>query len=335
MTRQRLHIDLETYSPCDLKRAGVYRYAEHPQTRVLCTAWAFDNLAVQVVPGLPPDHVRQALADPAVEKHAWNANFERTLLGPLDPEPWCCTMVQAAYWGLPMSLEQAGAALSLPVQKDVVGAKTMKRLMKPGKDGTDAHTRDPADLQTLMDYCRQDVEVERAISRAVPPLPASEQRLWVVDQRMSDRGVALDLALVERLRDVAEASERELVDEFVGLLGGLKPSQGAKVIEWLGQQGVTVLSLDKAAVAEALGRADLPPEARRALEIRQEFAKSSTKKLDAMLASVCSDGRVRGLTQFYGATRTGRWAGRLIQIQNLARPVIKDPKGAVQTVMGA
>ena len=345
-----LHIDIETYSSTDLATCGVYKYIEDPDYAVLLFAFAIDDDPVQVVDlahgdRIPPD-VMAALCDPTVKKVAHNANFERVGLTPMlrregligsneyiDPAGWRCTMVHAASLGLPKSLAEAGSALGLNEQKMGEGKELIRRFCIPQRPtkANGERTRilpedDPEAWEVFKAYNRRDVEVERAIYQRLSryPMTDSEWCLFELDQRINDRGIAIDLPLVEQAICMGEQIKAELNAELANLTKLDNPNSTTQMKKWLADHGVQTASLDKDAIASLLAR-DLPPDVRKALTLRQQAAKSSLAKYEAMRNAVCADGRIRGLLQFYGAG-TGRWAGRIIQPQNLPRPTmsVKD-----------
>lgn len=336
-----LHIDLESYSEVDLKKCGSHVYWSHPSTTVLCAAFAVNDGPVQSwdirrngsLEEAIADFLRQALPNDramCMEWHAWNAGGFEALYFNANGQgigDWRDTMIRAAYYGLPMSLDQAAKALNLDVLKDMSGHRLMLKMCKPAKDGSKWHEKDPALLDKLVEYCKQDVETERAVGKYLPPLPDSEQKLWEIDWRMMQRGLPVDLDAVTALHNHAQIALFDLHKELRRIMGGSPTiNSTAQILKWVNDVlainalPVTLSSLDKAAVMEALAFPHLPKHVRRVLEIRQEAAKSSVAKLVSMKASAGRDGRIRGLTQFYGASRTGRWAGRLVQVQNLPRP---------------
>lgn len=341
----KLYIDFETCSTADLRRTGAHRYAKDATTQIICMAYAFDDEPVQVwTPNDPfPTRVRDhVLARRTI--HAWNAGgFEEVIWNEhLMPyatpnyQQWRCTMIKAAYWGLPMSLEQAGAALHLPIQKDMAGKRLMLQMSRPRADKVSFwHQTDTAKLERLKAYCMQDVEAERLIDKELLDLPPDELALWQLDRKMNARGLLLDARMVTTLGRLVIQEQTTLRNEC-GALTGYSPTQTGPLLAWINARwiaGPSLPDLTKATVAAALARPMLEPKARRALEIRQEYAKASTAKLTAMLNAADPDGYIRGLTQFYGATRTGRWAGRLVQIQNLPRPTIKHVDWAVRDIL--
>lgn len=339
MTR-RLHIDIETYSGESLADCGVHRYAEHPEFQILLFAYAFDEAPVTVVDlaqgATLPAPVLRALTDPKVVKVAHNATFERTCIGrmlgkELDPLQWECTMAQCARCGLPLSLGEAAKALGLEVQKMTEGKKLIKQFCLPheatllGGSERVLPTDDLKGWQTFKDYCRMDVEVERELDKALAWLDPTqdEKALYALDQRINDRGVLVDMTLVDNAVRMDTIYKARLNVEAQQITGLSNPNSATQLREWLG--GRTGLQLD------TLRKADLPDikgstedeDVHRVLQIRAEMAKTSNKKYEAMQKTVCRDSRVRGLLQYHG-TRTGRWAGRLVQMQNLPQNHISD-----------
>ncbi len=339
MTR-RLHIDIETYSGESLADCGVHRYAEHPDFQILLFAYAFDEAPVTVVDLAQgttlPAPVLRALTDPTVVKVAHNATFERTCIGrmlgkELDPLQWECTMAQCARCGLPLSLGEAAKALGLEAQKMTEGKKLIKQFCLPheatllGGSERVLPTDDLKGWQTFKDYCRMDVEVERELDKALAWLEPTqdEKALYALDQRINDRGVLVDMQLVDNAVRMDTIYKARLNVEAQQITGLSNPNSATQLREWLG--GRTGLQLD------TLRKADLPDikgstedeDVHRVLQIRAEMAKTSNKKYEAMQKTVCRDSRVRGLLQYHG-TRTGRWAGRLVQMQNLPQNHISD-----------
>ena len=339
MTR-RLHIDIETYSGESLADCGVHRYAEHPDFQILLFAYAFDEAPVTVMDlaqgATLPAPVLRALTDPKVVKVAHNATFERTCIGrmlgkELDPLQWECTMAQCARCGLPLSLGEAAKALGLEVQKMTEGKKLIKQFCLPheatllGGSERVLPTDDLKGWQTFKDYCRMDVEVERELDKALAWLEPTqdEKALYALDQRINDRGVLVDMTLVDNAVRMDTIYKARLNVEAQQITGLSNPNSVTQLREWLG--GRTGLQLD------TLRKADLPDikgstedeDVHRVLQIRAEMAKTSNKKYEAMQKTVCRDSRVRGLLQYHG-TRTGRWAGRLVQMQNLPQNHISD-----------
>ena len=335
---KNLSIDIETYSSENLAKCGVYRYAESMDFAVLLFGYAVDGGAVQVVDlacgeRIPPE-VLSALTDPAVTKWAFNAQFERVclsrLLGQyLQPEGWHCTMVWAATLGLPLSLEGVGAVLGLEKQKLREGRELIRYFCAPNSQRDGSTVRHlPADAPDkwaqFKEYNRCDVEVELAIQRRLAKYPVRPQewRNYHLDQRINDRGILLDMELVRSAIACDEQFKQAHLEQAKAVTGLENPNSPAQLKGWLAEQGVAAESLSKANVRELLAQTE--GDVQEALALRLELAKSSVKKYTAMERAVCKDGRARGLIQFYGAPRTGRYAGRLIQVQNLPQNHLPD-----------
>ena len=322
-----LSIDIETYSSRDLTKCGAYAYVEADDFDVLLFGYAFDDEPVQVVDLARgerlPTRVLEALFDPNVVKTAYNAQFERASLArflgrPMPAEQWDCTMARALYAGLPGSLEQAALALGLDVQKDPAGTRLISLFSKPDSEGRRRRPEDDLERwERFKAYCRRDVEVERAMRKVLPPLPPAERDLWIIDQEINAKGIMVDMELVEGAIRISEEYSGRLLDKARKLTGLENPNSVEQLKGWLESEGMVVNSLDRETVDQLLETAK--GTAREVLLIRRELAKSSIKKYQAIQRAVCQDGRVRGLLQYYGASRTGRWAGRLVQIQNLPR----------------
>ena len=347
----RLHIDIETYSPEALADCGVHRYAEHPDFRILLFAYAFGDGPVTVIDlasGVSlPAPVRRALTDPKVIKVAHNAAFERTCIGAmlgqtLDPHQWECTMIQCARCGLPMSLGEAAKALGLEAQKMTEGKKLIKKFCTyheapSGLFGKQAGPMRPSDdpegWETFKEYCCRDVEVEREIDKALEWLKPTEaeRELYAIDQTINDRGVKIDLRLVDNAVKMDTIYKARLNVEAQRITGLANPNSRDQLKNWINER--TGLDMD------TLRKDDLPDikkatddeEVLRVLDIRAELNKTSTTKYETMQKVVGKDGRVRGLLQHHG-TRTGRWAGRLVQMQNLPQNHISDLDLARQIV---
>ena len=333
-------IDFETRSAVDLRKTGVYKYASDPSTDIWCMAykapWSDD---VQV--WLPGDEMDVRLEDWIVEGgllSAWNANFERTIWNEImvgryqwprtGIKQWRCTMAQASAMGLPRALGQAAAVLGVEEQKDKAGAALMLRMARPRKVNADGsytwwNTKDKID--TLVAYCRQDVRTELSVAEVLNAMPDSERRLYQLDQRVNDRGVALDVDLVHRIKELAANASLEIDAEIQRLTKGqVKAATNAMdLTAWLNAHGIRAKSVDKQTVGRLLSFDRLHPVIREVLKLRQNGAKSSTAKYDAMLHAVNADGRMRGLLVYHGAA-TGRWSGRLVQPQNFPRPQKKQ-----------
>ena len=335
-----LGIDIETYSEVDLPKCGVYAYAEHPSFEILLFAYAFDDEETQVVDlkcgeRLPP-RVLDALADPAITKTAFNAAFERTCIGRylgkrLDAAQWQCTAVQSAMLALPLSLEGVGEVLGIERKKLKEGGDLVRYFSLPCKPtkANGQRTRNlpehaPEKWQRFKEYCVRDVEAEREIRAKLQgyPIPAKEQELYRLDQEINDRGIMVDPVLVARAIECDEQYREKTTKRAYELTGLANPNSPAQLKEWLEGQGTEVDTLDKKAVRALLPGAE--GDVLEVLKLRLLMAKTSVKKYEAIRRSVCADGRVHGLLQFYGANRTGRWAGRLVQIQNLPQNHIPD-----------
>ena len=348
-----LSVDLETYSSVDISSAGVYAYSMAPDFQILLIGFRFsdaDRTTVINISGMAPDeavrYIREkcpvfyeALMDPTVLKTAFNANFERTCLGRyfgyMEPEQWQCTMIRAAMLGLPMSLAGVGEALGLDEgdMKMSVGKALIAYFCKPCKPtkANGGRTRNlpahaPEKWELFMAYNERDVDSEHAILErldAFGPMDPAEQRLWCWDQRMNDHGVRLDIPFIKGILEYDAIRTAQLKEEAESLTRLSNPNSVTQLKTWLSEQGVEMDGVTKATVAEALQK-DLPDNVRRVLEIRQALGKTSTKKYQAMVAAVCPDSRLRGILQFYGANRTGRWAGRIVQTHNLPQNHIDD-----------
>ena len=335
-----LSIDLESFSDVDLIKCGVYAYADSPAFEILLFAFSFDGGETQIIDLAQgeqfPEDVVDAIFDVSVTKTAYNANFERTCLSKhfgryLPPESWHCSAVQAAMLALPRSLEDVGRVLGLDEQKMKEGKELIRYFCVPCKPtkANGGRTRNlpchaPEKWELFKTYCKRDVDVEKSIRRKLHnfPIPESEMELYRLDQRINDRGVLVDMGLVEQAI-ACERLHKEVVTKRAYELTGLEnPNSVAQLKGWLGDMGMEAESLSKKAVAEMIAETD--GEVEELLRLRLLMAKTSVKKYEAMERSVCSDGRVHGLLQFYGANRTGRFAGRLVQIQNLPQNHLPD-----------
>lgn len=335
-----LGIDIETFSDVDLIKCGVYAYADSPAFEVLLFAYCFDGGETRVIDlaqgEVLPEDVVEAVFDGSVVKTAFNANFERTCLSKyfgryLPPDSWHCSAVQAAMLALPRSLEDVGAVLGLDERKMKEGKELIRYFCVPCKPtkANGGRRRNlpchaPEKWEVFKSYCVRDVDVEKAIRRKLGkfPIPEGEMEVYRLDQRINDRGVLVDMGLV-RQAVRCERLHKEVVTGRAYELTGLEnPNSVAQLKGWLGENGVEAESLSRKAVAELIEGAD--GEVEELLRLRLLMAKTSVKKYEAMERSVCSDGRVHGLLQFYGANRTGRWAGRLVQVQNLPQNHLPD-----------
>lgn len=330
-----LFADIETYSSADLARGGVRKYAEAEDFDILLMSYAWDDEPVRVwdfTADGPPPWLREALLDETVLKVAWNISFERTCFNRYfdlytPPEQWRDAMTLAAMNGLPMSLEAAGAALRLTEQKLDTGKSLINYFCKPCRPTkvNGGRTRNlpehaPDKWQQFITYCGRDTEVERTIYQRLIhfPVTATERRVEWADARINERGVMIDRQLVASAIRMDDAFKAEHMQEMQRLTGLENPNSLVQLKAWLATRGLTPETLDKKAVTELLGTA-IDPTTRRVLRLRQLLGKSSTAKYTAMEEAVCNDGRIRGLLQYYGAGRTGRWAGRRVQLQNLAQ----------------
>lgn len=338
---KQLSIDIETRSSIDIGKAGLYRYAQSDDFKILLFAYRFKDDAVQIVDleqgEKIPDEVVVALKDPETVKHAYNAAFEWYCLnraGYVTPlEQWRCTMIHGLYCGYTAGLDATGKAIGLPQDKRklATGKALIRYFCVPCKPTKSNGNRTwnlprhaPEKWELFKEYCRQDVVTESEILRRLDafPVPDEEEKLWQMDIRMNAFGVKVDTALIDGALQVNEQSTALLENEARKLTGLENPNSSAQLLNWVHENRVEMENLQKATVSEKLS-AELPENVRRALEIRQQLGKTSIKKYVAMDTAKGSDDRVRGLTQYYGANRTGRWAGRLVQMQNLPRNYIK------------
>ena len=341
---QTLSIDLETYSDQPLAKTGVYRYVESPNFEILLFAYSVDGGSVQQIDlacgEKIPSEILSALEDETVTKWAFNANFERICLSRflgyptgdyLEPGSWKCSMIWAAYMGLPLSLEGVGAVLGLEKQKLTEGKDLIKYFCQPcaptksnGQRTRNLPKHSPDKWLAFKKYNIRDVETEMSIQARLLkyPVPDSVWKEYHLDQEINDRGVGLDMELVRQAIQMDGRSRSELTQAMKELTSLDNPNSVQQMKQWLADNGVETDTLGKKAVAELLKTA--PPELQKVLTLRQQLAKSSVKKYQAMETAVCADGRARGMFQFYGANRTGRWAGRIIQMQNLPQNHLDD-----------
>jgi DNA polymerase len=335
-----LSIDIETYSSVDLPKSGVYAYVDSEDFEITLFAYAFDDEPTEVIDLACGEQLTQrileALEDATVTKTAFNAQFERTCIGKylghrLSPESWQCTAVQSAMLALPLSLDGVGEVLNIQRKKLKEGADLVRYFSLPCKP-TKANggrtrnlpTDEPEKWERFKTYCIRDVDAEREIRQKLRnyPIPESEMELYRMDQEINDRGILVDRKLVSSAV-LCDNQYRDTVTARAYELTGLQnPNSPAQIKGWLAERGVEAESLDKKAVKSLLSEAD--GEVLEVLKLRLLMAKTSVKKYEAIERSVCSDGRCHGLLQFYGANRTGRWAGRLVQVQNLPQNHIED-----------
>ena len=341
-----MNIDIETYSDKDIKN-GVYSYVDSPNFEVLLFAYSVDNSDVTCIDLTKedlPDEVLALLMRDDVTKVAYNAQFERICLSrhlgvTLGYTAWKCTMVHTAQLGLPGGLARCAEYLDLGEKKDTAGTNLIKYFSMPCKPtkANGGRSRNlpehaPDKWQQFIDYCIQDVKTEKAIADRVSVLPVFD-REWVyyyVDQAINDRGVLVDMDLVHAAIALKEEKSRSLMERLKQITGLDNPNSRAQVLPWLKARGYKQEGLTKADVSEALKTAT--GELREVLELKSDSSLSSLKKYEAIERAVCSDGRVHGLLQFYGANRTGRWAGRVVQVQNLARNYLPDLDDARELV---
>lgn len=351
-----LHIDIETYSSVDLKKAGVYKYVESPDFEVLIIAYKFDGLTpvhvidIGEINSAGPDaddldslryllgDLEDLLYDPKVTKKAFNATFEITCLSkffdrPLDPAQWSCTQVRGAMLGLPFQLDQVGAVLNLPVKKDPKGKALIKYFSVPckptivnGGRTRNLPSHDPVKWAEFVDYCRTDVLAETAIDNKISFFtPAEFERpFYQLDNLINRRGMKIDRELVNWAISINEIYSKRLTSEAVKITGLTNPGSVAKLKSWLELEiGEEIPNLQKKNLPALINEVG-PGEVARVLEIRQQLSKSSIKKYTSMIQTAGADDRIRGLFQYYGANRTGRFAGRLVQVQNLVKNNLED-----------
>lgn len=356
---RHLSIDIETFSDIDIKKAGAYKYASSPNFEILLLAFAWGDGPVQILDlkvgntdpaGLLLNQIRAALNDPAVVKHAYNAAFEWWCLNragfvtPIDQ--WRDTLAAAYYCGYAGSLGVVGEAVGIPQDKRKLGVgmtliRTFCVPQKPtktngGRERILPH-HEPEKWDLFKRYCMQDVEAEREIARRLAPwpMPEREQKLWQLDCLSNAAGVLVDTQLVDGALYCGETSQAELLEEAKAVSGLPNPKSVQQLLKWLQEEleDDGIEDLRKATVIDLLAQGVASERAERMLEIRQQIGKTSTKKYDAMKAAQCDDGRVRGLLQYYGASRTGRWAGRLVQVQNLPKNHIDSLNYARELVL--
>lgn len=339
---RHLSIDIETRSSADIGKTGLYRYAQDKDFGILLFAYKLDEDPVKIVDlemgEKIPDQILKCMSDPSVTKHAYNAAFEWYCLNragyhtPL--AQWKCTMIHGLYCGYTAGLDATGKAIGLPQdkQKLTTGKALIRYFCVPCKPTKSNGGRTwnlprhaPEKWKLFKEYCVQDVVTESEILKRLSafPVPETEERLWQMDVRMNAFGVRVDTGLITGALMIDGISTQELTDEAVEITGLSNPNSTGQLLQWLTEQGVQMENLQKATVEETLTREALPKTVRRILEIRQQLGKTSVRKYTAMQTAKCEDDRIRGLTQFYGANRTGRWAGRLVQLQNLPRNYLK------------
>jgi len=338
-----IHIDFETRSACNLREAGVDVYSKHPTTEVLCVGIAVGQSPPQVIDPTEVDgwHYKYSFVahNAAFEIAIWNnVCVPKYNWPPITPEQFQCTMVMAYAMGLPGNLDDASAAVGIEVGKDQEGKRIMMQLCKPKEIWPTTHQHPsradpyvwweedeyPEKYEKLYKYCLQDVKVERELFHRLKPLSEAEQRVWVLDQKINERGVGIDVEAVKIAFEIVEM-EKERLNNLMGeVTEGMVPTCTANtaLLRWIRGFNIEINSVDKGTVASLLEK-DIPRDVRLAIQLRQQAAKTSTAKLKTMLASVSDDGRIRGALQYHGAS-TGRWAGRKIQVQNFPRPSISQ-----------
>ncbi|AVQ30353.1 DNA polymerase [Fusobacterium varium] len=335
---KHLSIDIETYSSVDIKKAGMYKYALSDDFQILLFAYSIDFGEVKIIDlakgEILPEVIIEALNDKNIIKHAYNAPFEWWCLNQAgyktSIEQWRDTMFHGLYCGYTAGLGATGAAIGLPQdkKKDTTGKALIKLFCVPCKPTKKNGGRlrnlphhEPEKWELFKNYCIQDVVTETEIYKRLSnfPVPQEEQELWVLDQKINAYGVKIDTELVKGALSINDIVTAELTEEAIQVTGLDNPNSAAQLGKWLKEKtGQDIENLQKGTVSELIGSLE-DKEAVRVLEIRQELAKTSIKKYVAMEEAICPDGRIRGLLQFYGANRTGRWAGRLVQVQNLPR----------------
>lgn len=357
---ETISIDMETYSENDLGKCGVYKYVQHPDFDILLFSYAVDGGAVRVVDLASgetlPEEVLAALSDETVTKWAFNSNFERICLSEwlrrnhpeyfssysvpgdtvgdyLDPRGWKCSMVWSAYMGLPLSLAGAGAVLGLEEQKLKEGKDLIRYFCVPckatkanGGRSRNLPEHDREKWERFKSYNQRDVEAEMSIQEKLRnfPVPDSVWEEFWLDQEINDRGILLDMDLVENAILLDGISKDKLSDSMKEITGLENPNSVAQMKQWLSSRGIETESLGRKDAAKMIADRDMDEEVAEALKLRLQLAKSSVKKYQAMRNAVCRDGRARGMFQFYGANRSGRWAGRIIQLQNLPQNHMVD-----------
>jgi len=338
--RTLLALDIETYSDVDLTRSGVYAYADSPAFEILLVAYAFDDDEVHIADLASgeelPNQIIKAILDPSIIKTAFNAAFERVCLSKhlnqmLTPKSWQCTAVQAAMLALPLSLDGVGKVLDIKRKKLKEGMDLIRYFSIPCKPTKTNGERtrilpehDPVKWQRYKKYCIRDVEAEREIREKLHnfPIPVQEQINYELDQEINDRGVEVDLQLVKNAVELDSMYKDKITEEAYEITGLENPNSVAQVKRWLEDKGVEIESLNKKTVKELLLESD--GEVHEMLKLRQEMARTSVKKYEAIERSVNQDGRVRGMFKFYGANRTGRFSGKNIQLHNLPQNHLPD-----------
>lgn len=344
---RKVHLDFESRSRVDIWERGAYVYASHPSTEVMCLAYAVDNCPVRIIryadiqmyPLIDPFEELRDLAEAKDTLfYAHNALFEQLIwqfqllkygLPRLPIRRWRCTAAKALAHGLPKALKDVAHVLKVGEQKDMGGRAVMLKVCKPKSDGT--WNEDPELLHQLEEYCAQDVRTERDIDHRLPELSAEEQRVWFEDQLINQRGIAVDTEALGKCLELIDLETAHLKGQIKDLTGGQLEgvSRRLAVLEYFRKNGVDLPDFTKATVETALKSGKIPPKLTQVLRIRQQLGLTSTAKYEALKEAVCEDGRLRD-TLVYHSAGTGRWGGKLVQLQNLPRGTVKDTDGAVE-----
>lgn len=337
-----LSLDIETYSEIDLVKCGVYAYADSPSFEILLVAYSFNDEETKIIDLAQgekiPEKVINAIKSSKVIKTAFNANFERTCFSKyfsmhLDATSWVCTEVQALMLALPFSLEGVGEVLGLENKKMREGKELIRFFCMPGKNGIrNMPSSAPEKWRLFKSYCIRDVDVEKAIKKKLKdyPIPESEMKVYRLDQKINDRGILVDKVLVKKAVEIDTVYKNIVTNRAYEITGLENPNSISQLKEWLINRDVLIESLSKKSIQQLISKSD--GEVLEVLKLRLLMSKTSIKKYEAIERSICNDSRVHGLLQFYGANRSGRWAGRLVQVQNLPQNHISDLKLARQLV---
>lgn len=339
-----LNIDLETYSPLDLKKVGAYKYAAHPETEVLMVSWALGDVEPELWDcterEVMPAPLHRALSDVNTSIKAFNANFERLILRhvmgfDLHTNRFWCTMVHAWSLGFSGGLSQVGGQMGMAQDKQKLstGGKLINRFCKPAPSNhkTTRYTKEthPDEWEKFKEYCRQDVTAEREVSRALKPYPIlpQEREMWLVDQAINDRGVPIDINLVDQALAALDQEKAALLEKMKALTGLGNPNSNLQLLPWLRARGVGIDNMQKGTLQD-VEKEGLGPRTREVIALKLQIGKTSGSKFRAMKNACMDDGRIRGMLAFGGAQRTQRWAGRLVQLQNLPQGSLDDPRAA-------
>lgn len=329
-----IHVDLETRSKCDLLKSGAWRYSQDPSTEVLCMAFAIDDGPVHLWRPGDAFPFQQLIKPEEFVMEAHNAFFEKSMwknilvpkYGASENVTWSCSAAKCAAHSLPRALDKAGAALGLSIQKDQEGKRIMMKLCKPRKPTKNNKAiwhEDPADYQKLYEYCMDDVRAERAIGNALRDLNPMERKIWLLDQKINERGIRVDMEAVEAAITITSGFVEKLNAKLPELTNGYvnKATENAKLLQWVRLQGVSAINVAKSTVVELLA-GELPEVVRKVLRIRQKLGKTSIAKYTAIIKAICHDGRLRDLLMYYGG-HTGRWVGKIFQPHNLPQNKFK------------